>query len=515
MAATRLIDQPASKAAAGALRRSRGIGPCVLLSAFVSIHCGDEVDGGPASARVDAGVLDLSPDGGTSTPDAGSGDAGGMDGGTEFVPPAIGEWVQYEPEGATCADGSPYKFFVNFSGVSDAVVFYFEGGGACWDYRSCTGGARSARNLDGVPDGYADALESFEGSTFSADFVFPLLSDDPEVSPMYTWNRVFFPYCTGDTFAGSRITTYEDPGSGPPLELHHTGHQNILAALDLLQPMFGGTPQMLVSGCSAGGTGSLVNYHFLRSRLDPDRSILVSDSGPLFPTEPMGGWSGPLHARVQQTWGTENLVAGLPGSMEVDADFGAVSAVLANTYPEDRLATTVFRMDYDFSLFSYERFWELLPGGRIELFGDGSGLGMEGIDARTPEGRAAIYDLWWDDLDLLRAQYDAFDNLSYFMPFYRNTQNSHCLTLPGVEEFSRAEVINLILSDPGRLAWAGTELDVEGAPFNMRDYLELLLDDRAPLESFFETTPEGPFAPCSPDPAAFDPEACRAAVEND
>ncbi len=62
-----------------------------------------------------------------------------------FEPPEFGAWVKYEPEGATCSNGSQYAFYVDFSETSDNVIVFFMGGGGCWDYESCVGGgARGA-----------------------------------------------------------------------------------------------------------------------------------------------------------------------------------------------------------------------------------------------------------------------------------------------------------------------------------------------------------------------------------
>ena len=248
----------------------------VLLLAGLSVHCGSE-DPTPANVR-DAGMDDvdagMAGDVDASTADAGV-DAGSGDGG--FVPPAFGEWIQYEPPGAVCANGSPYKFFANFSRASSNVVVYMEGGGACWDYASCTGsGVRSAANRDGIPDGYADALTELLGLRFSAGDVYPLLNDDPSVSPMSDWNKVFLPYCTGDVYSGSRVVTYTDPdGQGDDVEFHHVGHDNVMAAIDMLAAMFPDIPRLLVGGCSAGGSGAMNNYYFFRTGLNVTQGLLA------------------------------------------------------------------------------------------------------------------------------------------------------------------------------------------------------------------------------------------------
>ncbi len=38
-------------------------------------------------------------------------------------------------------------------------------------------------------------------------------------------------------------------------------------------------------------------------------------------------------------------------------DMGSINTALADEFPDDRLATTFFRRDMNFSLYSYERFY--------------------------------------------------------------------------------------------------------------------------------------------------------------
>ena len=41
--------------------------------------------------------------------------------------------------GASCGNGSPYRFFVNRTPFTSKTVVMFEGGGACWDHATCFG----------------------------------------------------------------------------------------------------------------------------------------------------------------------------------------------------------------------------------------------------------------------------------------------------------------------------------------------------------------------------------------
>lgn len=357
--------------------------------------------------------------------------------------PAVREWLKIELPGTVCGDGSQYKFWVNYApGAVDTLV-YFEAGGACWDYPSCSGaeGIRGAAHPDGIPDDLIDlwALGS------------PLMRRSRAENPAATWNMVFVPYCTGDVHIGSRDVVYEDPaGVEPPLEWHHRGYDNVQAVIGWMEEQFPYVDRLLVSGCSAGGAGAINNYAFLRDRLAPNRGYLLNDSGPIFPSDSN---SALLHDRIREAWDVDGVIgAALPAEAErIGADLGAINAVLAERYPDDRLVTTFFRLDYDYSLYSYERFYEPTPD------------------------RAEIYRRWWEDTQALIERYDGYDNLAYYIPFWRELNNSHCATL---------------------VEWAGTEIEEDDV--DLEAYLRRMLDDDAPLASHLEEAREGPYESLAP-----------------
>src|SRR5690606_10528792 len=131
------------------------------------------------------------------------------------------------------------------------MLIYMEGGGACWDYASCSGqtGVSGARNPDGIPDDYLALLNP------GASLVSPLVFRDHPWSRVKTqnWNLVYVPYCTGDIYAGDRIAEYPNPDGGPPLIWHHNGLRNVRAVLSWIRDNLQRPAQLLSSGCSAGG----------------------------------------------------------------------------------------------------------------------------------------------------------------------------------------------------------------------------------------------------------------------
>jgi Pectinacetylesterase len=304
------------------------------------------------------------------------------------------EWVKIEPPGALCGNNSQYKIFANFSAKSDNLVVVFEPGGACWDYDSCAGknGIRGAANPEGLPDDHWEL----------APFISPFLSRFDDTNPSRDWNMIYVPYCTGDVHTGANVVTYTGTNpDDPPLEFHHDGHDDVSKVVSWIDSEFTSVPKMLVTGCSAGGVGALVNYRFLRNGVRAvQKGYLIDDSGPIFPSS---GFSQPLHSMIRGAWNLDSLQPVMPPGFTLD-DMGTVNTALADEFPDDRLSTTFFRRDMNFSLYSYERFYNFPP-------------------------KDEILRMWDADTQLLVSQYETRSNLSYFIPYYRDINDSHCTTV--------------------------------------------------------------------------------------
>jgi len=340
-----------------------------------------------------------------------------------------GVWTKVEVPGAVCGNGSQYKFFVNWSETSDDVAIVFEGGGACWDYDSCTGKTElGAANPDGIEDNHMGFWQ----------IVFPFTRRDAE-NPARDWNLVYMPYCTGDIHSGNRDATYTGTAEEGSIEFHHAGHKNNVLIVDWLAAQFKHIPRLLVSGCSAGGAGTLSNYYFLRKGLPVDRGYMLDDSGPIFPSS---GPSQYLHKKIREAWDVDSIYDEVPFELD-KTDLGSINTALADEFPNDRLSITFFQRDYDYSRYSYERFYP-------------------GID------KPGIMSLWAEDTKLLTQQYDTRKNLAYFIPYWRERNNSHCGTV---------------------LDYVGTEIQEAG--LDLGDFVDDLLDDEKPLKSYLESPQSG------------------------
>jgi hypothetical protein len=341
-------------------------------------------------------------------------------------------WLKVEPPGIVCGNNSQYKFFVNFSAQSDNLVVVFEPGGACWDYESCTGknGIRGAANPNGLPDDHAEL----------APYISPFLSRFDETSPSRDWNLVYVPYCTGDVHTGAAVAHYEglEPAD-PPIDFHHDGHAAVEQIVTWLDGEFTRVPKLLVTGCSAGGVGALVNYRFLRNGIRAvEKGYLIDDSGPVFPSS---GFSGPMHAMIRAAWNLDSLAALEPPGFTFD-DMGTINTTLADEFPGDRLSTTFFQRDFNFSLYSYERFYNFPP-------------------------KSEIMSMWQSDTDRLVDAYDQKPNLHYFLPYFRPVNDSHCTTL---------------------FSFAGS--DIEAQDMTLAQWIGDFVEDR-PIQSYREAPVAG------------------------
>ena len=446
-----------------------------------------------------------------------------------FVPAAYGQWLKFEPDGAVCANGSQYKYFVNFSKTSSNLVVFLEGGGACSNYEDCanarpfnTDCIKEPAGAECIRDNYpavyihVASLEPLTALTepigvtngdVPVDLAYPLLSSNTDINPMGDWNKVFVPYCTGDTYLGSRVQTYVDPaGVGPDVVFHHMGHQNMLLVIQELNRMFAKVPKMMVGGCSAGGVGSLVNYPFIRNGIEgAEQSYLLADSGPIVPSTLLNGKPSnerASFAAVEPVWGVDTLIQSLPmGADRVMADLGEINTVVAETFPNDRLSLSVFERDYNFTVSVY--------GPAFPIFSNPE------TSVNTGPGRTEIYRLASEDFETLRASVDTIDNLAYYMPDYRNTNTSHCLTVTGLDDVGSSEVdfIGAFQQDPSAATWSGTDMETADGTVTYKDFIEEVLDDSVPLQSYYEGTCEGKFQVCALDCADYDPVMCESVVQ--
>lgn len=323
--------------------------------------------------------------------------------------------------GASCGNGSPYRFFVNRTPFTSKTVVMFEGGGACWDQAACKGGTLlDAVNPDGIPANYMTDWNRQAHLGLVTPFtsrVNPLTSIQTQ-----SWNIVYLTYCTGDVHTGNKAAVYNNVDPANPLTYQHRGAVNAEAVAKWMATNLPKPDHLLLTGFSAGGVGSAANYPVFRNTIQPKKMALLADSGPLFSVPrnatPQQAPSVLLHNKIRDVWGLDGdkglvtqLIQRYPEAGSID-NLGTLSTGLGKIYPQDRIGYAVFQEDTNFSAFSYQKFYP------------------EIANAPTNEDRLKLLNVKWrQELATWRDMLDTQPNVGYYVPNARDINGSHCLTI--------------------------------------------------------------------------------------
>ncbi|HYD87975.1 MAG TPA: pectin acetylesterase-family hydrolase [Vitreimonas sp.] len=253
------------------------------------------------------------------------------------LPAEAGGWVEREPQSvtidgetleATCSDAPgadpAFKFWAR-RGVSNNLVVFFDGGGACWDNLTCS--VPRLASGRGEEDGFykAELIPGDDPSAMSG--LFDL--DNPR-NPVRDWSFVFVPYCTGDVHSGSNTATYTDPDTGEEFKIEHRGADNFRIVLEWVRQNFAAPDQILVAGSSAGAYGAATHFARIREAFPGGRALMLGDAGQGVTTRDF------LNVR-NASWGYQlpQNVFGADGAITADED---IVGLLATHYPQDRFA---------------------------------------------------------------------------------------------------------------------------------------------------------------------------------
>lgn len=191
------------------------------------------------------------------------------------------------PDDCMCGDGSEFHFWMRHRDPAK-VLFYFEGGGACFSPETCDPSNPAYKTAIGHDATLSDLGEGIWDDT------------NPE-NPFRDWSVVWVPYCTGDVHIGNNTADY---GNGVVVE--HKGYVNGVAALDALVAAFPDAEHVVVSGESAGSVPDPL-YAGLAADLLPDARITVlADGSGAYPDVPG------INALIGGLWGTMNAVPDWP-----------------------------------------------------------------------------------------------------------------------------------------------------------------------------------------------------------
>lgn len=353
--------------------------------------------------------------------------------------------------GASCGNGTPYRFFVNRTPFTSKTVVMFEGGGACWDQGACKGGTLlDAVNPDGIPTNYMTDWNRQAHLGLVTPFTMrlhPLQSVQTQ-----SWNIVYLTYCTGDVHTGNKVAVYDNVDPANPMAYHHRGMVNAKAVAAWMAKNLKQPEKLFLTGFSAGGVGSAALYPAFREALKPKQMSLLADSGPLFnvprDATPEQAPSVLLHNKIRTVWGLDGanglvteLITKYPGAGSAD-NLGSITAGLGKIFPNDRIGYANFQEDTNFSAFSYQKFYPEI--------------------ANAPDNETRLKLLnqkWRQEITPWVAQMETQPNIGYYIPNKRELNGSHCLT---IVTFGGTSIVETGLKDVGR--FVDNLIDGKGTP---------------------------------------------------
>jgi hypothetical protein len=186
-------------------------------------------------------------------------------------------WERVEPGGRTaCARGGRYAFWLR-RGDPKRLVVFFQGGGGCFDVRSCAPGSTW----------FDDRVDTLDDPAAENG----ILALDDDRNPFRDWSFLYVPSCTGDVHLGDRVTRY---GS---TVIRHRGWVNARAALARAFRDFPDPDVVLVTGCSAGSVGSAFHVPAVIEHWPHARVAQLGDSLAFVFSRPVSlvDWGAPRH----------------------------------------------------------------------------------------------------------------------------------------------------------------------------------------------------------------------------
>ncbi|MFN3384037.1 MAG: pectin acetylesterase-family hydrolase [Archaeoglobaceae archaeon] len=214
-------------------------------------------------------------------------------------------WVKI-PLPKPCVNGVGEETFIMVrKGVENNLLIFFEGGGACADYKTC-------RPL--ICTSIESCMPLFQiGDVITLDSKFWILSlyyrggifdvKNPK-NPFRNWTIVFVPYNTGDIHMGNRVVKYYDEmkylfiTKKVSKTVYHVGYVNAIVALRYAAQ--NNWDKIVVAGSSAGGYGTIL-HTYSAWKIFGKPVITINDAGPgIMPSEK----SKYQMDEIMERWGT-------------------------------------------------------------------------------------------------------------------------------------------------------------------------------------------------------------------
>lgn len=176
-------------------------------------------------------------------------------------------WNWIDVDSMFCRDGSQTGIGIRLTNSENLIIF-LEGGGACFDASTC----------ESNPSKFAQ--NDFENFISQERLNSGIFNNSKNENPFKDWNVIYVPYCTGDVHSGNT-------NSGTPLGVsdlqRFNGYKNFEAVMTAISNHFNNknVKKVALTGVSAGGFGTLINFDQLANTFKSSELYLINDSGPL------------------------------------------------------------------------------------------------------------------------------------------------------------------------------------------------------------------------------------------
>jgi hypothetical protein len=259
------------------------------------------------------------------------------------------------PPSCRCSDGSPYHYWVR-RGNPKKVLFFLEGGGACFSAETCSG-ARPTFTVNLAKDKAPARAGIF-------DFANPK-------NPFADYSVVFAPYCTGDLDLG---TTAHDYGSG--VVIQHVGYDNTSTALGGAAALFPQATKVVVAGSSAGSAGAPGfggGAHDVWPKADVS---VVADSSAAYPGTPE------ITLAIGSLWGISGGIPLWPETKDVPVSGWSLPGLFVNASKHDpKLRFATYNSAYDRTQSEFSRLIGIDPTNLVDLIdANNNDIRSQGVD---------------------------------------------------------------------------------------------------------------------------------------
>lgn len=192
------------------------------------------------------------------------------------------------PSGCMCSDASEFHFWIH-RGTSSRVLFYLEGGGACFTEATC--GPANPTYTRNLMDEEPDRPRPPSG----------ILDFDNKANPFRDDSVVVVPYCTGDLHLGEAVHDY---GNG--VVVHHNGAINAGTALTSAAAVFPNAEEVVVAGSSAGSAAAPTYGGLAHDLFSKAKITVLADASGAYPG------TASVTTAIGTLWGIENVLPQWP-----------------------------------------------------------------------------------------------------------------------------------------------------------------------------------------------------------